>query len=94
MNKVNFAKPRLDAFMAVVADVLADNPWITQVVSIDLSPPEHNGSIEAAVKNFDDVSAWVHANAEGRFVRVGHSRTYGFELETDIVLFHLTWGKG
>ena len=76
--------------MNSVRDVLANNTWITQIVSAEL----RNGSMPEGVKHSDEVADWVLANAEGRFVRVAYSRAYGFELESDIVLFHLTWGKG
>jgi hypothetical protein len=94
MNKINFAKSRRPEFMEDVERVLAKNPWITQIVSVDLDGNRNNGSIREAVIHSEEIWEWVNANAEGKFVRVERSRSYGFELESDIVLFHLTWGKG
>ena len=92
MNKIGFVKTRTDDFMNDVTFTLAAYPWITQIVSADLE--NNNGSIQAAVDHAQEVWDWVNTNAEGQFKRVAFSRAYGFELETDIVLFHLTWGKG
>lgn len=78
--------------MALANKTVQENSWVTQVVSADLD--SHNDSMEMAVQHSDMVCEWVKENVEGKFVRVGYSRSYGFELETDIVLFHLTWGKG
>ena len=94
MNRIGFIKERAPEFMHSVQKVIDRNSWIKQVVSVDLDSNSNNGSIMEAVHNSEEVWEWVNANAEGKFVRVERSRAYGFELETDIVLFHLTWGKG
>lgn len=39
------------------------------------------------------IKRWCAGNCEGKWFHKGRSSVYGFELETDIVLFHLTWGK-
>lgn len=92
MNRIGFIKTRSDEFMDQVTFTLAANPWIKQIVSADLEQENH--SIEQAVTHAQQVWDWVNSNVEGKFCRVAYSRAYGFELESDIVLFHLTWGKG
>jgi hypothetical protein len=90
MGKINFVDRRSDDFMKQANMVLVHNPWINQIVSAEL----YHGSLKEVIDHFEDIQDWVANNTEGRYVSVGFSRSYGFELETDIVLFHLTWGKG
>lgn len=93
-DKIKFFTERSQSFMETTETVVANNPWIKYVVSVDLEDTMANTTMEQAIDHSEVVARWVKANAEGRFVRVGFSRAYGFELDSDIVLFHLTWGKG
>jgi hypothetical protein len=92
MDKIGFISERAPEFMLKVHKIIAENSWVKQVVSADLD--YNNDSMEMAVHHSDMVFDWVKENVEGKFARVSYSRAYGFELESDIVLFHLTWGKG
>jgi len=92
MDKIGFISERSPEFILKVHTIIAEHSWVKKVVSADLD--YDNDSMDMAVDHSDMVFAWVQKNVEGRFVRVNYSRAYGFELESDIVLFHLTWGKG
>lgn len=96
MDKIGFISERSPEFILKVHKIIAEHSWVKKVVSADLDydNDNDNDSMDMVVDHSDMVFEWVQKNVEGKFTRVGYSRAYGFELESDIVLFHLTWGKG